>query len=266
VIVHGRITLFGEYLMHSMTEGYVMPSDLALATADEYAFRLHAEYQPALDRVRLQLDRDGFPTCTVVRGNLPLGHGFASSTALTILHLGAQRREGAEAIAHRVDQEIHGFTPSGVDYWSITAGHSGYFGPAGWRSIASSYRLAASALLVPENSYADLAETRNKINLAADGLIPIARYLCATLKARHVIDYRALLDYAIYLRRIGAYFPRAEAIIDHVFSRGLVAKGIGGLTNKAVVIIWPPGMRPSEQGKILDELGQYNPDAVLPRI
>lgn len=199
--------------------------------------------------MRLRLDADGLPTCTAVRGTLPLGHGFASSTALTILHLGGQHRECAEAIANRMDQGIHGFTPSGVDYWSITAGHSGYFGPAGWRSIANSYRLNASALLVPENSYPDLAETCNKINGAADGLIPIARYLCATLRARHVLDYRALFDYAIYLRQIGAYLPRAEAIIDHVLSRGLVAKGVGGLTNKAVVIIWPPEMRLFEQEK-----------------
>lgn len=266
MLVYGRITLFGEYLMHSMTEGYVMPTKYALATPDEYLLPVHAGYQSALDRVRMHLADAGLPTCTGVRGSLPLGHGFASSTALTVLHLGARSQEYSEDIVHRVDEAIHGFTPSGVDYWSITAGSTGYFGPAGWRGDPDSCRPAVSALLVPEPARADLADTRDRVTRAADRLVPIARHLCAALRSRNVLDYRALLDYAICLRRLGVYLPRGTAIIDDVLNRGLAAKGVGGLTNKAVIIVWRPGTPLSEQESVLAELQQYSPDEILPRI
>lgn len=266
MIVNGRITLFGEYLMHSMTEGYMIPTVQALATPDEEKIPIHADYYPELDRVRIMLKTLGLPTCAAVRGTLPLGHGFASSTALTFLHLGTRRREYAEDVIRQVDREMHGFSPSGVDYWSIISKRAGYFGPTGWRSAPDSYRPAVSALLVPENSQVDLTTTRNRITRAADTLIPIARYLHATLETQNTLDYRAMLDYAMRLRRIGVYLPRAEAIIDHMTSLGLVAKGIGGLTNKAVIILWPPEVQPTEQGCILAELSQYGPDTVLPRI
>lgn len=266
MIVNGRITLFGEYLMHSITEGYVVPTEHALATPDEHVLPIHHEYQPRLDRVRYQLELAGLPTHAAVRGTLPLGHGFASSTALTLLHLEKGRHKHPEDIVRCVDREIHGFSPSGVDYWSITARRTGYFGPDGWRSASNSYRPAASALLVPEDSSANLAETRNRVIRVADSLAPIARYMCSVLRARNVLDYRAMLDYADCLRRAGVYLPRAEAIIGQAAGHGLVAKGIGGLTNKAVIIVWPPAMKPSEQKSVLAELRQYGPDAVVPRI
>jgi hypothetical protein len=219
-----------------------------------------------LDQVRTRLTEDGLPTCGMVRGTLPLGHGFASSTTLTLLHLGGHPAESVKSIVDGIDKQVHGFPPSGVDYYSIAAGKAGYFGPGGWRPADRPRRLAASAVLVRDQSDWPLSETRGRVVAAADKLIPIANHLCSALRARAILDYQALFDYAVQLRRIGVYTPRAAAIVDHVLGHGVVAKGVGGLTNKAVIIVWRPGMRLPVRRRILRELRSYGADAVLGRI
>jgi hypothetical protein len=265
MVICGRITLFGEYLMHSMADGYIVPTTQALATPDEREFPVHPEYRQERDSVRFLLANASLPTCSMVRGTLPLGHGFAGSTALTILHLGSCGQD-YETIVNHVDRQVHGFAPSGVDCKAIRVGRAGCFGPVGWRSVWRAPCLAISALLVPEASGQDLAETRNKVIASADALIPIAQYLCSALTERNVLEYQALFDYALRLRRIGIYLPRATAVIDHALSGGIVAKCTGGLTNKAVIIVWPREMKSTTRIRILTELGRYGPDLILPRI
>jgi hypothetical protein len=259
--------------MHAMTEGYIVPAAHALGTADEQLLPAHPQYRQILDQVRAHLAGEGLPTCNGVRGTLPLGHGFAGSTALALLHLGADAAgsagttlASAEAIVSRIDGQIHGFAPSGVDYHSVAAGEAGYFGPDGWRPTRSPPRLSASALLMRDDSDWPLSETRHKVVAAADKLVPIARHLCSALRTRAFLDYQALFDYAVQLRRINIYLPHAATIVDHALRYGLVAKGVGGLTNKAVIIVWRPGMPVPMRGRILRELRSHGADATLWRI
>ena len=270
MIIHGRITVFGEFLMHTMTEGYIVPAAHALATLEEHLLPVHPRYQQMLDQVRIHLAERGLPTCSEVRGTLPLGYGFAGSTALALLHLEGNvvgsagiALASAEAIVRQIDWQIHGFSPSGVDYHSIVTGKAGYFGPGGWRPVQRRPELAASALLVRDPLDWPLSETRCKIVAMADRLIPIARYLCSVLRARAILDYQALFDYSVELRRVNIYAPRATAIVDHALKYGLVAKGVGGLTNKAVIIVWPPEMPSPVRWRILQELRSYGVDGAI---
>jgi hypothetical protein len=266
VIVHGRITVFGEYLMHDLTDGYVLPTRQALATWDDSDLPIHPSYDYRVDRVRQMLSQLGMPTCDKVRGTLPLGHGFAGSTALIALHLGSGSQPITEVLASKIDREIHGFDPSGVDYWSVNAQAPGFFGPAGWRSAPKAEKFAASALLLPEARPWPLSETRDRIRSIANRLAPIARHLCAVLRAQKNLDYQALFDYAVELSRAHVYGPRAATMVDHLVQRRLAVKGIGGLTNKAIVIVWPAEMSMPERLSMLAELEQCGPDGVLTQL
>jgi hypothetical protein len=262
MVVSGRVTIFGEYLMHGSAEGLIVPSRLALATADEFGVQPHGDYRAERDWVRLHLSRMGLPVQTGIRGELPLGHGFAGSTALTLVHLNGWAAADIAAVAGRIDHILHGFPPSGVDFAAVVAGAPGLFTAGLWQPMPSVRIPDLSAVLVPAPGRFPLSATRERVLAVRERLAGPARHLCARLRRTDEIDYEGLLEYAVRLQAVGVYTRQATAVVGLFLACDVVAKCVGGLTNKAVIVVWPPQMGREARLELLRKVSRLAPDRV----
>jgi hypothetical protein len=233
---NGRITVYGEHLMCGDAFGLITPSLLYLADGDDNSASTHPDYDPKLDSVRAMLTRDGYPTTPVIRGNLPFGYGFASSSALALLHIGTGVSENVLRIVDRTDQAIHGFIPSGVDSGFHVRKRAGLYRSGEWLD-SPELSLEWSCALFPKERRLTLPQAREIIRARRAGLVPIARALTQGLLESGYLSHDALLDYAWELFRTGAYTAEAARIIDLALRQGVVAKGIGGVYDKAILFL-----------------------------
>lgn len=252
MILRGRLTVYGEYLMKTRTRGLIVPTELCLATADEIDQPVHPDYDPARDRVAQWLRRQHIaPEQALVRGDLPFGFGLASSTALTFVHTARGRtRAEAAALSRGCDREIHGFEPSGMDAAAISHQADGFFSTQGWEPVQRP-ALRYTLVFLPAERRHSLADVETRIGASAEALSRIADALTSGLVRHAVLDYALLLDYALALAATGVYSSGAQSFVTPLLARGVVAKAIGGLYDKAILIVWPDAAAPARHQDLL---------------
>ena len=256
MVVHGRLTVFGEYLMHRHAEGYVVPTRQRLASPDETTVCAHPRYDPRLDSVARRLREMGLPTHPGIRGDLPLGFGFASSTALAVLHLSLTGRDH-RAPVDEADRSVHGFPPSGMDFESVKRQEAGFFGPAGWRD-ADRVPLLCSAFVPPDRLAMSFHEVWRRVVDRADDLTRLVAHLTRGVETAGELDRDALFDYSALLATLGVYSRSAQDVVALLLSRGVPAKATGGLRNKAVIAFWRDE---AERTTSLAALLRHHPEA-----
>ena len=241
MILRGRLSIYGEYLMPLGTRGLMVPSPFLMATNEHDHIPLHPQYSHDRDSVARALQQKRIATRDHFRGDLPLGCGYAGSTVLALLHL--QDNTGGDELqdlVHQCDQAIHGFTPSGVDVTSCIRQTPGFYWNREWET-ADLRTLQFSLLHFPKEGLRTLPEIQARMLDRPEPLSAIAATLTGGLIETGTLEYEPLLEYARLLLRRGVYSKPAESFIAHLTSEGFVAKGIGGLYDKAVLVVWPDG-------------------------
>lgn len=246
--LHGRFTLYGEYLMHSTTWGYVAPTRMYLESSADSA----GSWVLDADRVARRISDMGLHTQAVISGDLPFGRGFASSTVLALLHIGRQLdADRAEAVTNMLDWMTHGFEPSGVDAKAIRAQAPGLFRLETWRS-APELDVNGVFVKTPKGEARRPNMIRQVIERSSQRLTLLADRLTDSVEDGR-LDLAAFSDYCELLAGIGVYSARQQDLVRRFLDAGLPAKGIGGLYDRAVVVI-------GDEARIEQVLGNV-PDA-----
>jgi hypothetical protein len=237
--LHGRITIYGEYLMRASTCGLVIPSQLHLATSEHINNLVHEKYDHSNDEVARYLERRCFATKSKLYGNLPFGFGLASSTVLAFLHLHPTKSISESIpIVNECDHNIHGFKPSGVDTASISRQAPGLFSIRGWEDIHVT-SFPYTLVFLPAERERTLAEIKRRMNEGAASLTRIADDLTNQTISTGRLDYTLFLKYTRTLFIHSVYSKVATSFIATFLNSGIAAKAIGGLYDKAILIVWP---------------------------
>lgn len=237
----GRITVFGEYLMHEHHEGFIIPSRLCLTDEPSLCGEDFNCYDPERDASLMGLLEMGLTIqAQQIYGDLPCGYGFASSSLLSRLHLSyADTRVGdPQAALDQVDNLIHGFTPSGVDSGFALRQRTGFFYDKSWRDALIS-SLPSYAVLIPKEREYSLSHVRAKVLKGAKTLIQLAAAIQLQIAREEPFPYTLLFDYATALWDLRVYSEAAQDFIESALNKGFAAKGIGGLYDKAILLFMP---------------------------
>jgi hypothetical protein len=247
----GRITVFGEGFGGLMERATCsVPTRQVLVSGDDAARWVgESSYDATLDGVGPALVERRFVDGPEqpIRGDLPIEYGLASSTVIGLLHVGGvEAPRAVEAIAAS-DGAANGFKPSGGDFAAIAAQGPGIFGLGVWTPV--DYILpSGSHLLLPvkERMFDRLTPT-----LAMRGqrkqLGPLITSLADGLVQGRQPNEKLLLRYARCLLEAGVYSDGQARVIDGLLARGIVAKGVGSMYDRAILVmadisIW--GARP----------------------
>ncbi|MFJ1491672.1 hypothetical protein [Capnocytophaga canis] len=236
--IYGRITIYGEYLMHGTISGLIIPSNLFLDTVN--CGNINSLYSKKKDNILPIIEKMGIKPCHTLYGNLPLGYGMAGSTALSLLHLSnIKDLELKKRIVHEIDKEIHGFIPSGIDFESCIRQEYGLYSTAsGWQTI-DPLPISYSLFKFPKEKKMSLNEVKKKILSEKDLLIPIQNELNSIIRTKGTINFSLLKKYSKILLSIGVYSNKASVFISTLLRQGIIAKGIGGVYDKIVLVIHP---------------------------
>lgn len=174
-----------------------------------------------------------------LKGNLPLGYGLAGSTVLTFLHLSHLKDIiSRDTIINDIDKEIHGFMPSGLDFESCIHQEWGLFcNKLGWQSISPSI-VNYFLIIFPKERKNNLSKIQERILSARKKLCPIQKELNIIVKSHNIINLDLLMEYSQILSSIGVYSEKANEFINDIMKQGYIAKGIGGLYDKAVIVMY----------------------------
>lgn len=256
LILHGRLTVYGEYLMHDTGQGLIVPSRLVLATPDEVRVPWHADYDPLKDGVASILRAWGFSVHARIRGDMPLGCGLASSSMLAALHAGTQLLARTRDIMNTVDAIIHGFEPSGLDASFCLRQRAGLFLSGRWTDISVSL-MRCSLVLPTKEGAMNLAEVREHVLRRRQRLAGLAWEMSVEVLKTGRLPYEQMMAYCRTLAKCGVYSEQAQACIEHLSANEIAAKGIGGLYDKAVLIIWPPGVASEAVPEVLSRCRSF---------
>lgn len=234
--IFGRITVYGEYLMHGYNQGLIFPSNLWLDTVQTGETISH--YSLEKDGVYMFLKKMGIRPNYTIYGNLPLGYGMAGSTALSLLHLSKiDDIELKKKIVNQIDKMIHGFIPSGLDFESCIRQEWGlYCNAYGWQSIRP-LAIGYSLIKFPKENKLSLDEIQKRILSVKDYLEPIQNRLNNTIKMSGMIDYNSLMKYSKILLETEVYSKNVDLFISTLLKQGIIAKGIGGLYDKIILVV-----------------------------
>jgi hypothetical protein len=235
--LHGRLTVFGEYLMHGSSWGLIVPTNLCLGGEDEAELPAHANYSSELDGTAALLRSWGYECKSEIRGNLPLGAGLAGSSILARLHLEKLPPGEVKSVVDRLDREIHGFEPSGVDSTFALRQEAGLYRQGQWSSVRGVPLYSLALLRFPKEGSGTLPAVKRLIDENRTRLASMAGQLAEAVRSRGALDLEALWKYAAELQGLGVYGPRVGDFIRQVLASGLIAKGVGGLRDKAVMVM-----------------------------
>lgn len=232
----GRLTIYGEYLMHNITCGFIAKSCQYLATSEHFKSPIHNQYDPEKDEVNKYLSHKGYQTQKKFRGDLPLGYGLGGSSILTGLHLnGQENHRTIEKIIYEVDHAIHGFVPSGVDTYSYFKQCDGFYGMGKWHN--TSLRICDYLLVTfPKSHELPLEEIRQRVLAEALVLSKLSNLLTANIKKSAKLDYALFFEYCNVLSSLDVYSEEVQHFIVEMLNYGIPTKGIGGLYQKAVML------------------------------
>lgn len=234
--IYGRITVYGEYLMHGNIPGLIFPSELFLDTAR--SGDVVSLYSKEKDSVLPLIMKLGITPKHTLYGNLPLGFGLAGSTTLSLLHLSnLEDQVHKKKIVNEIDREVHGFIPSGLDYESCNRQEWGFYcNASGWQSI-SPLPITYSLFMFPKEELMDLVEVQKRVFSLKDRLVPLQIELNRTIKEHSRIDLEILREYSEILLKTEVYSLGSSHFISTLLNQGIIAKGIGGLYDKVVLVI-----------------------------
>jgi hypothetical protein len=217
--------------MHAKTKGLVLRSNLFLSQNEDE--KRHPYYDSTKDAVFSALRSRGFELDPNVQGDLPLSHGFASSSVLTFMFL---RGQTTRHFVDRIDEGIHGFTPSGVDSESCFRQSHGFFGLGHWTSV--DLNVPHYRLLIPSRErIKTLAEIRTRITGVMARLQHIADCISTPILGGGGFDFDSFMDYCQLLVEAKVYSNTAESFISQQLQMGIAAKGIGGIYDKAILVM-----------------------------
>jgi hypothetical protein len=261
VRLFGRISIYGEYLT-GVVPGLIAISDLYLGTAEHANMSECQGYDPKRDKVAALLRARGFATQSKLAGNLPLGYGLAGSTVLAFLHLHDQVPvEAAVQIATECDEIIHGFPPSGVDAMACLRQRGGFYHKRQWADTDLP-RFEYTLALFPKLTFRPLAEIQATIGSNGRLLWPLADQLTNRVVSAGELDYEVLLEYCRVLLNLRVYSPVACEVVRACLNQRIVAKGIGGLHEKALLVISP--QRGQQETDVMRVLSSFRPMLVFP--
>ena len=240
--IHGRIIVYGEYLMRDNEQGLIMPSNLYLETTDKKDYQ--SEYNKELDKVLVSLKNKGIVPPHTLKGNLPLGYGLAGSTVLSLLHLShLDNITTKKLIINEIDAEMHGFIPSGIDCESCVRQQWGLFcNGLGWESLQPP-SIDYSLIIFPKEGKTPLNKIQERILSMKNLLAPIQKELNKIIKSHNIINLELLMEYSQILSSIGVYSEIVNNFIQNLLNNGFIAKGTGGLYDKAVIVIYDSSNR-----------------------
>ena len=235
--IHGRIIIYGEYLMRENEQGLIIPSNLYLETTDKKDYK--SIYNKELDKVLEILKNKGIISPHTIIGNLPLGYGFAGSTVLSLLHLShLENTTTKKAIINEIDAEMHGFMPSGIDFESCFRQQWGLFcNKFGWQSLKP-FSINYSLIIFPKEGKMPLNIIQKRMLSAKNLLVPIQKELNKIVIRDNIINLELLMRYSQVLSSIGIYSEVANNFINNLLQNGFIAKCTGGLYDKAVIVIY----------------------------
>lgn len=235
----GSFLVYGEYLMHQGTSGLISCAEPFLATQEHTSSPLHDTYDQKQDSVAAFVRNAGHTPQGQFRGNLPLGHGLGGSTILAFLHLWGQvANEELHQLILASDEISHGFPSSGVDYNACFRQNSGLYASGIWQDVRVLGQKYVLAFLERERERT-LSTVRKDI-LANDWeLRRLAEQLSIHVRTRQVLVQHLLFRYCEVLCRLGVYARNAQKLAENMLSQGIPAKCVGGLYDKAVLIIPP---------------------------
>jgi hypothetical protein len=232
--LHGRITFFGEHLIkQNLTHCLCVKSKLYLS--DEYQFKTigNQTYIKQYDETIPVLKQHGIDKFSTIYGNLPLGFGLSSSTILSILHLKSSARHDLIKI---VDEKMHGFSPSDLDYTSIVKQENGFYGFGKWIPIIG-FTPIYSLVLVPKEENSTLVEVKIKIKDSIPTQIKLVESLMEKLKTTGALDLDLFLEHCKTLLSCRIYSDSATQIISDLIGKNIPSKCIGGLYDRAILIL-----------------------------
>lgn len=234
--IHGRYTLYGEYLMHDHTWGYAAPTSMSLQGSHS-SQSAGGIWRLELDEVAKLVERLGLRPLKTIFGDVPFGAGFASSTVLALLHIGDQVDPSSRrTMVNFLDQLAHGFPPSGMDYEAVSAREPGFYLRGVWKS-ARPVKLSGLFLRVRDPATLSFREARKKVISAADRLVPLANRMTDTITDTGDLDLEAFGKYCSVLSNLNIYTPNQVSIVRSALDMGLVAKAIGGLHAQAMLVV-----------------------------
>lgn len=241
--LRGRISVFGEAfgsLLECAT--FSVPTRQELCSDnDALAWDGLNRYDPQLDGVGRQLADLGLvqrPLRTIA-GDLPIQFGLASSTVLGFLHLGDLNSEEAFRAIAASDGQANGFVPSGADHAAVSAQEPGVFGLGTWTPCE--YQLPGGSHLLlpdPEGHTSKLAAAL-AMRGRSDTLSPLIRRLAGNLLAGDPLDEDAMHEYCRILLALGVYSRKQQQVIADLLGRGIIAKGVGAMCDRAILVMAP---------------------------
>lgn len=252
MIVRGRISIYGEYLMHSATRGLALSSRMSLASMDEGDVPRLAEYRPEADGVARLLMERGFAITPGLKGDLWQGCGLASSTAAARLYLAALGVPSPREHMIEVDRILHGFQPSGMDIECIMHQHDGLYGHRVWQNVAVASPPRALVMFEREGRMT-LAEVMRRMQGAQSALVPLADELTMSVVRDGALPLDAMRRYAEALLVIGVYSSRVRSFVEWSLGEGIPSKGVGGLYDKAVLVLFPEAGSDSLRERLREE-------------
>jgi len=237
--VFSRVTVYGEYLMHEDCKGLIIKSPLYLSTQKLNNSTIN--YKPNLDLVTKSIAKYYHKDIELneIYGTTPFGYGFASSTMITYLRLSeVLPKERLTKIANQIDEEVHGFEPSGLDIHSCLASGSGFFSRKnGWENIDITIKNYMLITFLKEKKN-NLAKIQQKIEDRKERLIQVANKLTDEILLEGILNYNLLYEYSTELLVTDVYSEIVSKFVEKMLSMNLSSKGIGGLYDKAIIVFY----------------------------
>ncbi len=232
---YGRITIFGEYLLHeNLAQCFVLKSKKFLECTELEDINYPNKYNIKKDGILKYLKENCLNYSNTISGNLMLGYGFASSTILCFLHL---KNNSSENLIKSIDKQINGFTPSNLDFVSITKQQNGLFSNTSWTNINLS-NFYYSIIIIPKERKRKLSEIQQKIKISELLQADISNKLAQELLQTNELNYQLFLKYCKVLFDCKIYSSLAMKITSYLLSLDIATKCIGGLYDKAILIVY----------------------------
>ncbi len=236
--IHGRISIYGEYLMHGSVHGLAVPTESYLTSDPDDLAEPHPYYSAQLDTVASNLQLCGLPIAKHISGTLPLGKGLGSSAVLARVHLGMAGTAAFRAAVRHSEDILHGFSSSGFDAECVLQQTAGLFNAGQWRRVDV---LPFDLWLVDikKEKSKTLPEIQATICSDSRRLIRIAKHLNSHVLRSGSIDFDALYDYSQRLASLHVYSTVCSDLVSMLLAKGLIAKCVGGLYDKLLLVVNP---------------------------
>jgi hypothetical protein len=258
--VFGRISIFGEHLINTLGVAMAIKAPFVLTSNYASVFNLKSNYDLEKDSVARIIYSDSNVTASAnIKGYFPFGFGFSGSTVLSLIHLRTSNKlANLETRIKEIDSEIHGFKSSGFDTISIIKQHEGILIDGKW--INSNIFNYEYSLVIFDKEFSKNYELiKSNILEQSKGFDKYIQSILQSILDYDELKYNLLLGYSNLLLSCNIYSSPAYSLIQYMLNNGVVAKGIGGIYDKAVLVIWKDV---KQKNSFLNCIQSFNPKDV----